>query len=319
MFSSLASGALLATGKSDGTVDVYLRRTSDADDSAGNGSRTNWYLGCRLTDHIGPVFRCSWCAVRMMPILATVGADRLIQVYHFQRAMHDNRVILEPKKWSITRGHEKDLITDVAFVPPGQSRRMILLSTASLDGRVRVYEVKANAPLERVAAWRPDPIYGDTTHAQVCGVSALSWFQGRSEPCMTIAVGTLSGKVATARCTEDKAFEEILMSPNVRCSGSVLHVEWAPALGRRFILLAACSRSEVVILRFNVISPSYLKVDSAEPVEVFRIGVGACSVSWTHSGTMLLLASDEVGRAVGCLQMADPTNHQKWNFLRGEK
>lgn len=161
---------------------------------------------------------------------------------------------------------------------------------------------------------------------QVGGVSALCWFPGRSETAMTIAVGCLSGRCFVARCTTEKEFEEIPLQPPVCCTSPVLEMEWAPAVGRRFLLLAICSRREVVIVRFNVISPSFLSCGkNATPtaVEIFRTDLfGACGLSWSKSASMVLLASDDSQNAFGgarCLQMRDPSNHQSWEAVYGPK
>lgn len=327
-FSLHPSGSLLAACLHDGSVDVFCKREtlthgtqmqSGTMLNAGEGAPI-WDLGCTLTDHVGPVFRCSWDLTQSVPVLATVGADRGIQVYHFQRVVtKDRKMLLQASRWPITRGHEKDVITDIASIPPGQSQ-MMLLSTTSLDGKVRLYEVKANAPLERVAVWCPDPLTEDERSLsgvqQLGGVSCLSWFPGRFETCMTIAVGCISGRLAVASCAKD--FDRIPLHPEPCCTSPVLDLEWAPAVGRRFNLLAVCSRNEIFIIRFNVISLSDLRPEEngSHPVkvEVFSTNFGACSVSWSRSATVLFFASDSVSSecSAHCIAMGDPTNHQSW-------
>lgn len=300
-FSLHPSGTLLASCGNDGQVEVFVRQDGG-----------EWALGCTLADHVGAVRRCSWCPTQNIPVLATVGADRAIFVYNFQRTIgeEEHQAVLTPTRWnSITRGHEKDVLTDVAFVPEGQSR-MTLLSTTSLDGRVRLYEVKPNAPLERIAVWCPDPLRSEEG-AQVGGVSCLAWFPGRSERRMTLAVGCLSGKWTVAHCSTPVIFQDIKIDPVARCTAPVLAVCWAPPVGRRFSLLAVCSRKDILLIRFPVVSPSLLG-DGTQRVEVCRVSVGGCSVSWSKSASRLLVASDDSTAGVRWVEMVDPADHQSW-------
>eukprot|EP00796_Vickermania_ingenoplastis_P013350 gene13350-9182_t len=287
------SGSLLATCCSDGAVEVYYP------------SDKAWVHGCTLRDHAGPILRCSWCPSRSVPTLATVGADRRFRLYDFDLGGAGGGCT--PTRWPPT-WQEKDVATDVAFVPPGQ---VTLLSTATLDGQVRVYEVKPNNQPELVAPWCPEA-------AAVSGVSALSWFPGRDERWMTVAAGCVSGHCVVARFAREKGFEEVPLrsgSTPMRCSDAVLAVAWAPAVGRRFSLLAFSSRREVVVLRFNVISPSCLDTSEPVDVEVFRTNFGACSLSWSQSATSLLLGSDAAGDGVRCLAMSDPAKHSGWEVV----
>lgn len=337
------SGTLLAACFTDGTVEVYKCHSDPIEGSEKHSER--WELGCTLNDHVGPVFRCSWFpAQNSVPVLATVGADRGILLYSFSRGSGEGEagassgLLLQATRWATIRGNEKDVITAVAFVPPEQSD-MCLLSTAALDGRVRLYKVTASLPLDRVAVWCPElGGSGGVGGASPGGVSALSWFPGRSEISMTVAVGCVSGKCYVARCTRAINFEPIELHPTPCCSSPVLDMQWGPVVGRRFQLLAVCSRNEVLIIRFNVISPAlelgrsriegpsmddhdgddYASIEPVK-VDIYRMSqIGACSLSWSRSASILSLVSDEGSGAapsVFFLRMRDPSDHQSWDLI----
>lgn len=330
---------------------------------------TEWELGCELCDHIGPVYKCCWCPVSLnsLPVLVTVGADKAIFVYYFQQNSSPSSVIsenakfsaapplsssstngttasgpssslLQANRWHGWKGQEKDTITDIAFLPPGHQGLMVL-STASLDGCVRLYKVRQNAALDRFAKWFPDTIVTNrmsdsngTSSGSVTGavsvtevkgaVTALSWFPGKAESSRTIAVGCMSGKIALAQLDTYDRFNEICFSSVHACSSPVISVAWAPPVGRRFILFAACSRHEVLIFRLHVCSPQFLPPNlkegagetvsriasgaklsanlftqscfSSSPLlEVFKCeSCGACGLSWSNSATILGLVTD---------------------------
>lgn len=346
-----------------------------------------WELVCELCDHIGPVYKCCWCPVSLnsLPVLVTVGADRAIFIYHFQQrsgtmpftsenvkppapsSIHNpssstsiswttggSPSLLQATRWHGWKGVENDTITDVAFLPPGLEAWMVL-STASLDGCIRVYKVMHNAPLDRICVWSPDTIVNRSPTTSIStsspcaagvvssstavrgAVTALSWFPGRAESSRTIVVGCMSGKIALARWDPKKTFEEICFSSAHACSSPVVSVAWAPPVGRRFILFAACSRHEVLIFRLHVCSPAFLGENlidvttenrsrvgyrnahplgtscerssrSSSLMEVFRCSsFGACGLSWNKSATILGLVSDRPTGTAAVAEMSEKT------------
>lgn len=415
-FSLHPSGMLLATCCSDGSVQVYTPRQPMMEPSSQfccsrtfpvfafpdgaaatlDEGKVNeegpWELVCKLLDHIGPVYKCCWCpaSLNSLPVLATVGADRAIFVYHFQQlsspAHHTPEVVkaipsnafpspptntstggggssfLQATRWHGWKGVEKDTITDIAFLPPGRESWMVL-STASLDGCVRLYEVKQKAGHEHLLTWEPDTILTNRRAPRIestspgpaspissftgvkGAVTALSWFSGRVECSRTIAVGCMSGKIALARWNRGLNFEEISFSPAHSCSSPVVCVSWAPPVGRRFILLAACSRHEVLIFRLHVCSPEFLRsslidgttesagdqhlwsgqaprssfagssISSSSLLEVFRCtSCGACGLSWNKSATILGLVSDRPTTAAALDREVDCDNISRNDF-----
>ncbi|KAG5496120.1 hypothetical protein JKF63_02421 [Porcisia hertigi] len=345
------SGSLLASCSSDKTVEVFHRRTV-----AGGGAV--WEPGCAMHDHAGPVLRLAWCQHREHgPLLATAGADRWIYIYRIIVSSHEGRTHLHTVRWSPVRGYEKDVITDVAFVPP-QQYHALLLSTASLDGCVRLYEVhqpqqfpcvcrispEADAAAKRandstasalgvsagatsnsadptVAECRQgvsaSPSASSVPVLRSGGVTAIGWFPGSAESTMTLAVGTVSGCFFLYRYIKvSNSFMPISL-PQVeagvlRCRAPVCNVTWAPCVGRRFQLLAICSRCEVFLLRLNCVSPS---IDEKRSFELFQVPVGAVSASWSRSSTLLYLATDDCHTEVIVLQMANPLDHQSWRVV----
>lgn len=367
-----------------------LRATRDKNDAEED---TEWELVCELCDHIGSVYKCCWCPVSLnsLPVLVTVGADRAIFVYHFQQSPPPTSVIsenakfssasplsssstngttaggsstslLQATRWHGWKGQEKDTITDIAFLPPGHQGLMVL-STASLDGCVRLYKVRQNAALDGFAKWFPDTIVtnimsasrgtssggatGAVSVTEVKGaVTALSWFPGKAESSRTIAVGCMSGKIALAQLDTYDIFKEVCFSSVHACSSPVISVAWAPPMGRRFILFAACSRHEVLIFRLHVCSPEFLPTNlkdgagetvsrvasgaqlygnhftrssfSSSPLlEVFRCeSCGACGLSWSNSATILGLVTDP---AVSTVEQTQEGNDEVSSIKRKNK
>ncbi|KAK7199664.1 WD domain, G-beta repeat [Novymonas esmeraldas] len=359
------SGALLASCSSDKTVEVFHRRTI-----AGGGAM--WEPGCAMHDHSGPVLRMAWCQHREHgPLLATAGADRWIYIYRIIVSSHEGRTLLHTVRWTPVRGYEKDVITDVAFVPP-QQYHVLLLSTASLDGCVRLYEVhqpqqfpcvcrispEADAAaaeaagdggggggggsggggavvvvsLPTAAGAAPSSVGAASGHCEEApaspstvavpmlrsgGVTAIGWFPGAAERTMTLAVGTVSGRFFLYRYIKDSNTFMPIPVPHVeagtlRCRAPVCNVSWAPSVGRRFQLLAICSRREVFLLRLNCVSPS---IDEDRSFELFRAPVGAVSAAWSRSSTLLYLAADDRHTQVVVLQMTNPLDHQSWQVV----
>ncbi|KPA84563.1 hypothetical protein ABB37_01098 [Leptomonas pyrrhocoris] len=351
------SGSLLASCSSDKTVEVFHRRTVAGEEEV-------WEPGCAMHDHSGPVLRLAWCQHREHgPLLATAGADRWIYIYRIIISSHEGRTLLHTVRWSPVRGYEKDVITDVAFVPP-QQYHVLLLSTASLDGCVRLYEVHQPQQFpcvckispeagmagegEREGA-SPSPAGGsggggaastastnagagsarqrdeaskgtsssDVSMMRTGGVTSIGWFPGSVERTMTLAVGSVSGRFFLYRYIKDSNSFMPIHVPQVetgvlRCRAPVCDVSWAPSVGRRFQLLAICSRQEVFILRHNCVSPA---IDERRSFELFRFPVGAVSASWSRSATLLYLATDDHRTQVIVLQMSNPLDHQSWRVV----
>ncbi|CCW62729.1 unnamed protein product [Phytomonas sp. EM1] len=378
------SGSLLASCSSDKSVEVFYRHHSP-------GGGDAWQLGCTIADHSGPVLRLTWCQHREHgPLLATAGADRWIYVYRIAVSSHKGNPVVRSIRWLPVRGYEKDAITDVAFVPP-QQYQVLLLSTASLDGCVRVYEVHqplqfpcickiipeaggSAAEVGGVAARRESPttilrasdgVSGASTSSQQAeiptstvgrppgvtsmirsaasplspaspvsptfssgcetvlggpaqrgsGISSIAWFPSATESTMTLAVGAVSGRFYMYRyLKESTSFESIALPPNVACQSPIEGLQWAPPLGRRFQLIAICSRTSVLILRMNTVSPSYEAVDKLS-FELYKHPTGAVSASWSRSATLLHLVTDDQKTEMFVLQMCDPTNHQSWELV----
>uniref|UniRef100_A0A146KX54 Uncharacterized protein n=1 Tax=Lygus hesperus TaxID=30085 RepID=A0A146KX54_LYGHE len=95
------------------------------------------------------------------------------------------------------------------------------------------------------------------------GVTSLAWFPGAAEQSMTLAVGTVQGNCYLLY-NDDISKNEFLPFPvpsdvqsELSCNSTVIDLKWNPPVGRRFHLLAICTRSEVLLLRLNCISPSH--------------------------------------------------------------
>lgn len=337
------SGGLLATCSSDSTVEIFRRCVP--------GDPCSWVLGCTMNDHSGPVLRLSWCQQREQgTLLATVGADRWIYVYCITVTSHEGRTVVQPVRWTPVRGFEKDAITDVAFVPP-QQYHVRLLSTASVDGSVRLYEIQQPLQFPCICRITPEeagvksgvlddvgnpgsarriggPSHTGSTIGSTStegapngtgrggGITSIAWFPGAAEVTMTLAVGAVSGRFYLYRyLKEQNTFRSVTVPASlgpIVCRSPVEDVEWAPPVGRRFQMLAICSRTEVFILRLNCISPSR---EENYSFEVFHYPGWAVSASWSRSATLLYLATDDRRAKMSVLEMSNPGDHQSWEVV----
>ncbi|CBH18428.1 WD domain, G-beta repeat, putative [Trypanosoma equiperdum] len=299
-----SSGTLLASGSSDKGVNVFYRPPSEV-------VTGSWSLCCVLKDHVATVTRVAWCQHREHgSMLATVGADRWIYVYKINVTTQDGKVVGNAVRYSPVRGYEKDVITDVAFVPPRQ-HQVLLLSTASLDGWVRLYDIQ---PLQFLCK------YTVTQESDICrplgtrsgGITSTAWFPSSVDETMTLAVGCMNGCFYLYKfCKERNQFKRVYNALPQRIESTIHHIVWAPPVGRCFQLLSLCCRSSVYIVRLNCVSPS---VEDYQ-CEVFVWPHGAVCTAWSHSATLLYLIDDDNPPRVTVLQARDLTDHQSWEKL----
>ncbi|KAH9578912.1 WD40 repeat [Trypanosoma melophagium] len=295
------SGALLASCSSDKEVNIFHRTLLDTESSG-------WSLCCVLKDHVATVTRVAWCLHREHePLLATASADRWFYVYKIEIVMHDGRPVAQAKKCSTVRGYEKDVITDVAFIPP-QQRYGLLLSTASLDGWVRLYEIQ---PTELRCIYKipQETEVGRPLEARPGAITSIAWFPSSANEAMTLAVGCMNGCFYLYRFSNEyKRFERLRSTPFEKANTSIHHIVWVPSVGRPFQLLAICCRSCVYILRLNCVSPALEDFDC----ELFKWSRGAVCAAWSRSGGLLYLISDDERTEMTVLRTRDPSDHQSW-------
>nr|CCC53985.1 conserved hypothetical protein [Trypanosoma vivax Y486] len=298
------SGTLLASCSSDRGVNIFHRPSQ-------LGASSPWTLCCILRDHVATVTRVAWCLHREHgALLATVGADRWIYVYKISIVTQNGRLSAHAVKYPPVRGYEKDVITDVAFVPP-QQHHVLLLSTASLDGWVRLYDIQ---PLQFLCKYTvtQEPEITRPLGARCSGISSIAWFPSPSEKSMTLAVGCMNGCFYLYRfAKEHDRFERVHGTQPERANGSIHHIVWAPPVGRCFQLLVLCCRSCVYIVRLDCVSPSA----EAFQCDVFVWPHGAVCAAWSHSATLLYLISDDEATEWTVLQARDPTDHHSWEAV----
>ncbi|KEG14752.1 nucleoporin SEH1 [Trypanosoma grayi] len=295
------SGTLLASCSSDKGVNIFHRDPVETESSA-------WNLCCILRDHVSTVTRVAWCLHREHgPLLATAGADRWIYVYKMNVTKQGDKTVASAGKCSSVRGYEKDVITDVAFIPPRQ-HHVLLLSTASLDGCVRLYDIQ---PLEL------NCVYKITQETDVCrpldtqrgGITSIAWFPSSVDEAMTLAVGCMNGCFYLYRFSkEHEQFERVRNVRPEKAEASIHHIVWGPSVGRSFQLLVICCRCCVYVVRLNCISPALEDYDC----DVFRWPRGAVCAAWSRSATLLYLINDDEAMEMTVLQARDPSDHHSW-------
>nr|CCC95907.1 unnamed protein product [Trypanosoma congolense IL3000] len=294
-------GTLLASCSSDKGVNIFYRSPSEVV----SGS---WSPCCVLKDHVATVTRVAWCLHREHDsLLATVGADRWIYVYKINVTTRGGKVEAAAVRYSPVRGYEKDVITDVAFIPP-QQHQVLLLSTASLDGWVRLYDIQ---PLQFLCKYTvtQEPDIGRPLEARSGGITSIAWFPSLADESMTLAVGCMNGCFYLYKFVKSQnLFERIHTNAPRRMESTIHHIVWAPPVGRCFQLLALCCRSSVRIVRLNCVSPSVETFDC----EVFVWPHGSVCAAWSHAATLLYLVNDEETTEMTVLKAADLSNHQSW-------
>ncbi|ESL09589.1 hypothetical protein TRSC58_02688 [Trypanosoma rangeli SC58] len=295
------SGVLLATCSSDKEVNIFYRNSLVGEPGA-------WTLCCVLKDHVATVTRAAWCLHREHgPLLATAGADRWFYVYKIILRMQGGKMVCNAVKYSVIRGFEKDVITDVAFIPFEQ-HRILRLSTASLDGWIRLYDIQ---PVQFLCVSKitQETQTGRDVDTRRGGITSIAWFPSSADEGRALAIGCMNGAFYLYRSSKDcEKFERVRSALPERADTSIHHIVWAPCVGRPFQLLAICCRSSVYIVRLNCVSPVLESYDC----DVFRWPRGAACAAWSRSASLLYLINDDDASEMTLLQAKDPSDHQSW-------
>ncbi|EKG04701.1 hypothetical protein TCSYLVIO_004236 [Trypanosoma cruzi] len=300
------SGVLLATCSSDKEVNIFYRNSLGVDSSA-------WALCSILKDHVATVTRVAWYLHREHgPLLATAGADRWFYVYKIIVTMHGGKVACDAVKYSVVRGFEKDVITDVAFIPFEQ-HRILRLSTASLDGWIRLYDIQ---PVQFLCVSKitQETETGRSLDTRRGGITSIAWFPSSADEGRALAVGCMNGAFYLYRSSKDcEQFELVRSTLPEKAESSIHHIVWAPCVGRSFQLVTICCRSSVYIVRLNCVSPVLESYDC----DVFRWPRGAACAAWSRSASLLYLINDDETSEMTVLQAKDPSDHQSWMEVPG--
>lgn len=297
----------LVTCSSDRSVSVFAR----ASGTSAEATNAEWVPVGTVRDHTGSVQRVAWAHPAMGGMLATGGTDRVIMIYRV-----DNTGLTRVGRIS---SNLNDAAADIAF---GPRQFMNYLAIASDDGFVRVIHVTALAlPVLKFA---PDDFVKPAPPRR-SEVRAVAWCPSITEPYMVIAAGTANGHVViyayevskkkTINVTLEQ--EDSLGTPQplqISHSSPIVSMTWAPAVGRRFQMLAVCSQSRLQVIYIQkavgknsaisgresgLTSPTSPATSSVagEPPEscayrcrVFNIdlpGIRLQRVSWNRSATVL--------------------------------
>ncbi|BFZ53808.1 epoxide hydrolase, soluble (sEH) [Savitreella phatthalungensis] len=238
-------GQRVVTCSADRTLRVFdiapssTRSTEPA--SEGTPSPGTWTLSASWKCADAPVLRVSWAFPEHGQIVACASADRTVRV--FEEQDHEPGCAsrwVERAKLTDARGG----VHDLAFAPAHAGLR---LASVAGDGVLRVYEALEPSNLSRwtlmedVGVVEKRPLR--ETEASFC----LSWCPSRfCRP--TIAVGAMD---AVKLYTQDSA-GKWRPGPILPHGGLVRDVEWAPAVGRTYHLLAtACKDGHVRVFKLK--------------------------------------------------------------------
>lgn len=298
------SGVLLASCSSDRRVSIFYRDPLATEPAA-------WTRCYGFKDHVETATRVAWCLHgEDGRLLATAGADRWLYLYEISLTIQTERPRINAVRRSTTRGHENDVITDVAFVS-FQQHRISCLSTASLDGCVRLYDIQQGQFnfLHRIT---PEMDVDRPLDTRRGGITSIAWFPSLAEEAVTLAVGCMNGDFYLYRFSKESGEFERVCGVLPRNVGASIHcIVWAPPVGRMFQLLVICCRSSVHIVRLNCVLPALEDYEC----EFFCWPHGAVCAAWSSSASLLYLINDDELTERTILQAADPSNHRSWEKI----
>ncbi|CAM9201161.1 unnamed protein product [Phaeothamnion confervicola] len=327
-------GKRLATCSSDQTVRVW-----DLDD---NG---DWHVkegGEWKNAHQGMIFRLVWAHPEFGQVLATCSADKTIKIWKPLRTalrdMDSNLMLHLPLNYISAGSFFSTILLPVSNVASGieeghgqarwypkaqlsDSRKPVMglefaprhvglkLAAASADGCVRVYEALdamnlSHWPVQEV--FEPDSAGG-------AGVTCLSWNKSRFEQASPMLVlGTDTGRSWVWRYDgATRAWQ--MVCELERHDRMVCDVDWAPAAGRSFHLIATAGRdNKLKVCRFvfrscqavlggMVWSGGVHRLRRAEvgaeaprePAALLLEGAEVWRVSWNVTGTVLVSSGSD--------------------------
>jgi len=269
-------GTRMATCSSDQKIKVWEMQED------------KWTNTAEIKAHSGSIHRVSWAHPEFGSVLASCSSDRLVYVYEEQL---DGRTGQRTWRKQGRLVDSRDSVQDCQFAPRHLGLR---LATASLDGRVRIYE---SNDVMNLSAWSLVEEFeaASSSHQTKCNVACLTWNPSPFDPAMLCVSMASSVKVweygAGARrwCTVASLDGH---------TDEVHDVAWAPNMGRSYHLIAtACKDGYVRIykLHFQRASQTYVPslvgkvshgVSGGASIEVWR-------VCWNVSGSILASSGDD--------------------------
>lgn len=227
-------GTRLATCGSDKTIKIW----------DWNKQTKLWILNESINAHDSAVIKLSWAHPEFGQILASCSLDRTVKIW--MESDPGTSQATSGQKWQpvSTLTDSNVTVHSIAFAPEYTN---LTLAAASSDGQVRFY-----SPIEPVTLrnWsicdHIDVVPGGASDSD--GPLCVSWCKSRfTNPHMIVVGGSKGNKVriykqATMQCVELLQLDQY--------TGYVLDVDWAPAMGRSYHLIAtACSDGHVRIYK----------------------------------------------------------------------
>jgi nucleoporin SEH1 len=260
-------GQRLATCSSDQKIKVWDR----------NPSSKQWECTAEIKAHSGSVNKLSWAHPEFGQILASCSADRVIHIYEEQI---DGKSGARSWKKQGRLVDSRDAVVDLQFSPRHHGLK---LATASLDGRVRIYE---STDVMNLSVW---PLVEEFEAAKA-NIFCLCWNPSPFDvPQLVIG----AENIVKLWEFQAKSNRWVQVSALEGHNENVHDVAWAPNVGRSFHLIATACKDQMVRifqLKFNKSTSTY-QVDcvaklNAHKAEVWR-------VSWNVTGTILASTGDD--------------------------
>jgi len=251
------------------------------------------------TGHKGPVVKLAWAHPEFGSIIASCSKDHKVIIWKEEVGSGASNVEWQLKTELVDAREE---VTDVKFAPHHMGLKLALCSK---DGFVRIYE----APdVMQPDHW--DPVHEFEAGGQegLAQVMCIAWNPSRFDTPMLLVGLKSRGDERSSVATTIKvwSFSEnhrrwqplTILEGEDAPTQTVLDVAWAPNVGRRYHLLAACSaddKDDKKHLRIWKI-PGGKKMFDAEDEqrETFVTGDGnqAQRISWNVTGTILASTGD---------------------------
>ena len=233
-----------------------------------------WTLSAQWQAHRGAVTSICWAHPEFGSLLATAGSDHEAKLWEERNSSnhlhhHPSSNVVAAAAATTTANHHtttpgaaaaaagaggggarwttkaslteaRRAVTCLEFAPRHWGLK---LAVGSGDGMVRIYEA---VDIMNLAQWPLAATLQCFADNNRLGVTCLSWCNGRFEP-PTLVVG--GSHLVIYRYSEAaRAWQSILHMPPPE-KGSVLHVAWAPNVGRRFHYIASAENQQLRIYK----------------------------------------------------------------------
>ena len=314
-------GDRIATCSSDQRIRIF-ERTAPAAPAAAvaaafspspPSSSSSFPYSCvaELRGHTGSIHRLSWCHPEYGTLLASCSSDRLVLIHEQQKdsAAASSTSASSQRSGYVwkQRGRLSDSrcsVVDCEFAP---SHLGLVLATAGIDGRIRLYESRdlmnlsvwglqdefsvADAHSLQLPAAPQQPAVGSQGPV-VC--SALAWDPSPFDPAMLAVACNSSVSVWTAPSASHSKWRCVVPRLEPPHDDQCNDVAWAPNLGRSFHLIATAGKDgnvRIYTLRWDEAKAAWAQAGAG--LQLRGHGAQVWRVSFNSSGSLLASTGDD--------------------------